>query len=40
MEEIEFKTTKAIFSIKNNVQVEEINLDESDFILNEINPLG
>ncbi|NUJ97954.1 preprotein translocase subunit SecA [Candidatus Gracilibacteria bacterium] len=37
MNEIEFKTTKAMFSIKNNIQVEEVSLDESDFILNEIN---
>jgi hypothetical protein len=26
-----------MFSIKNNIQVEEVSLDESDFILNETN---
>ncbi len=31
---LEFKTTKAIFSIKNNVVIEQMSIDESDIILN------
>jgi len=31
---LEFKTTKAIFSIKNNIVIEQMSIDESDIILN------
>lgn len=31
---LEFKTTKAIFSIKNNVVIEQINIDDSDIVFN------
>jgi hypothetical protein len=31
---LEFKVVKAIFSVKNNIQIEQMNINESDIIFN------
>jgi preprotein translocase subunit SecA len=31
---LEFKVVKAIFSVTNNIEIEQIEIDESDFMLN------
>lgn len=42
IDEIEFKTVKALYSIQPNIQIQEVQMDESDFITNtdEIESLG